>query len=605
LMAEVGVPDSKISVIPHPSAQPQEASSAGAELRSRFALGDARILLAFGFIHVDKGLDDLIRALIILRDARAECLANVRVVVAGDVRPRHGPFRALEARDRLYRKRLVRQIRRHSLRDLVVVTGYVPDGDVAGWFDTADAVVLPYRRAEHSGVEGLARAFGVPVLVSAVGGLAEQVTGQQWTFPPDAAEQLAEAVADFLTTTPAGQPRETAARGDADLDSVSGLTLDVYSAAMAARSVRASRIVQTPVRFFPALGGVEKYVLELSRQLAALGNDVTVICADEPPAASTSVDGMTTIRLPYIAKIANTNVTPRLFRTLMSQRCDLIHTHVPTPWSADISALVSLLKRKPLFVTYHNDLTGQRFGGILARVYNATLLHFVLWRAKVIIITQPKYLEYSGYLRPYRAKVAVIPPGVTAPLGPAARKDNQIFFMSVLDKHHEYKGLNVLLSAMAKLRGDCPGVRLLVGGRGDLIGTYERYAKDLGIIDSVEFLGELSDEALAEAYSSSSVFVLPSLNKLEGFGIVALEALSYGTPVVTTSVAGSSEFIMRRNAGLVVPPGDEAALTSALAAMLADRAEAKAMGQRGAEAVGHEFGWDGIARRIADLYGRQ
>jgi glycosyltransferase involved in cell wall biosynthesis len=365
------------------------------------------------------------------------------------------------------------------------------------------------------------------------------------------------------------------------------------------------RIVQTPVRFFPAIGGVEKYVLELSRQLAALGNDVTVICADEPPAASTSVDGMTTIRLPYITKVANTNVTPRLFRTLMSQRCDLIHTHVPTPWSADISALASLLKRKPLFVTYHNDLTGQRFGGILAQVYNFTLLHFVLWRAKVIIISQPKYLEYSGYLRPYRGKVAVIPPGVTEPLGSAARKENQIFFMSLLDKHHEYKGLNVLLSAMARLRENCPEAHLLVGGGGDLIGTYEQYAKELGIIDSVEFLGELTDEALAEAYSSSSVFVLPSLNKLEGFGIVALEALSYGTPVVTTSVAGSSEFIVRKSAGLVIPPGDETALTSALAAMLADRAEARAMGRRGAEAVGREFGWDGIAKRIAELYRRQ
>jgi len=365
------------------------------------------------------------------------------------------------------------------------------------------------------------------------------------------------------------------------------------------------RIVQTPVRFFPAFGGVEKYVLELSRQLIELGNEVTVICADEPHAASTNVDGMTTIRLPYITKVANTNVTPRLFRALMSQRCDVIHTHLPTPWSADISALVSLIRRKPLFVTYHNDLTGLRFGGILARLYNFTLLHFVLWRAEAIIISQPKYLEYSGYLKRYHGKVAVIPPGVTEPLRAVGRKRDQIFFMSVLDKHHEYKGLKVLLSSMVRLHANCPEAHLLVGGAGDLIGTYEQHAKDLGIIDSVKFLGELTDEALAEAYSSSSVFVLPSLNKLEGFGIVALEALSYGTPVVTTSVTGSSEFIVRSSAGIVVPPGDEIALASALAAMLADPAEARAMGRRGADGVGREFGWDGIARRVVDLYRRQ
>ena len=74
------------------------------------------------------------------------------------------------------------------------------------------------------------------------------------------------------------------------------------------------RILHTPVRFFPARGGVEKYVLELSKQLVSLGNNVTVVCADEPHAESCPVEGVKTIRLPYIAKVANTNITLRLFR---------------------------------------------------------------------------------------------------------------------------------------------------------------------------------------------------------------------------------------------------------------------------------------------------
>jgi len=242
LIAEVGLPDIAVSVIPHPSARPLNVSSAGGDLRGRFALGKARILLAFGFIHADKGLDDLIRALILLRKARADCLANLRVVVAGDVRPRRGLFRALEARDRLYRMRMVRRIKRHRLGDLFVVTGYVPDGEVAGWFGIADAAVLPYRHAENSGVEGLARAFNVPVLVSAVGGLAEHASAQQWTFPPDTAELLADAIDSFLTTTPAGPPRDIAWPGSADLGPVTALTLDVYHAATAARQVRAPNV---------------------------------------------------------------------------------------------------------------------------------------------------------------------------------------------------------------------------------------------------------------------------------------------------------------------------------------------------------------------------
>lgn len=345
-------------------------------------------------------------------------------------------------------------------------------------------------------------------------------------------------------------------------------------------------------------------MLELSRQLVSLGNDVTVVCADEPHAESHVMAGVTTIRLPYIAKVANTNITPRLFRTLLSQNFDILHTHIPTPWSADISALVSLLKRKPLFVTYHNDLTGQGVSGLVASLYSSTFLHLVLWRATKIVITQPKYIERSSHLKLHKKKVITIPPGVTFPrTAPGAGpKADQVFFMSVLDKHHEYKGLGVLLDAMVKVRDRRPGVRLLVGGAGELIGRYEQLAKLNGISDSVEFLGYLTDEELATAYSCSSIFVLPSLNRMEGFGIVALEALSCGTPVITTPFAGSSDLIRNNKAGVIVPPGDAVALAAAMIALLEDRSEARSMGIRGAAAVAKEFGWESIAGQMMSVY---
>src|SRR5215467_12721550 len=258
------------------------------------------------------------------------------------------------------------------------------------------------------------------------------------------------------------------------------------------------RIIQTPVRFFPAYGGVEKYVLELSKQLVTLGNQVTVVCADEPHAESCAVQGVKAIRLPYIAKIANTNITPRLFGTLMSQNFDIMHTHIPTPWSADISALVSLLRRKRLLVTYHNDLTGQGASGLIACIYNFTFLHLILWRAHKIVITQPKYLERSRHLKLHKKKVITIPLGVTLPLAmpEVKRKADEVFFMSVLDKHHEYKGLGILLDAMVKVKSRRPGARLLIGGEGELTGKYGQLAKLHGIGDSVEFLGYVPDEEL-------------------------------------------------------------------------------------------------------------
>ena len=281
-----------------------------------------------------------------------------------------------------------------------------------------------------------------------------------------------------------------------------------------------------------------------------------------------------------------------------------MHTHIPTPWSADISALVSVLKRKPLIVTYHNDLTGQGIGGPIAHLYNRTLLHLVLCRARRIIITQPKYFEYSRHLKWHKRKVTTLPLGVTMPqaIGKRERVTDHIAFMSVLDKYHEYKGLNILLDAIAKVKDKRPQVRLSVAGEGELISKYRQLAEDLGIKDSVNFLGFLPDDDLPEFYSSSSIFVLPSLNRLEGFGIVALEALSYATPVITTHLAGSSEFITKNKAGLIVPPGDPVALAEAIVTLLEDFEEAGLMGLRGAAAVNHDFSWDGIALQMIGVY---
>jgi glycosyltransferase involved in cell wall biosynthesis len=364
------------------------------------------------------------------------------------------------------------------------------------------------------------------------------------------------------------------------------------------------KIIQTPARFYPFYGGVEKYVLELSKKLVMLGNEVTVACADEPHSESEDVQGIKVIRLPYIVKVANTNITPHLFRTLIRENFDVVHTHIPTPWSADVSALVSMLKRKPLCVTYHNDLTGKGINSVVARLYNSTLLHLVLWRAKTIVVTQPKYTEYSSHLKLHRRKIAIVPPGVTEPINFAEpeRKVDCVFFMSVLDKHHDYKGLDVLLQAMVKVRIVRSSAKLLIGGGGESIYKYRLLAERLGIIDFVEFLGVLSDQELADIYRTSSIFVLPSLNKLEGFGIVALEALSFGTPVITTHVAGSSDFIARNRAGLIVPPADIDALSDAILTLLEDRSEARLMGERGAAAVSQEFSWDSIARRIVEAY---
>jgi glycosyltransferase involved in cell wall biosynthesis len=239
LVDEVGIRRSKVSVMPQPKVLLPEATSSPSDLRARYELGDARILLAFGFIHADKGLDDLIKALNILRDTRTPLLDNVRLVVAGAVRPRQGLFRAFEVRDKLYFARTLRRARRKAMQEVLDLTGYVPDGEVATWFKVAEAVVLPYRRVDQSGVAWMARALNVPVLSSTVGGLAEEFAGSRWTFPPGAPTQIADAIADFLATG-AGRAHLAAEQSLADSGAATKRVLDLYGALLIEKQTGAS-----------------------------------------------------------------------------------------------------------------------------------------------------------------------------------------------------------------------------------------------------------------------------------------------------------------------------------------------------------------------------
>jgi glycosyltransferase involved in cell wall biosynthesis len=228
-LARMGVPSAKTVIIPHPVARPPRAGSTPADLRTRFVLGKKRILLAFGYVHVDKGLNDLVSALGIVKRSMTVPLHDVQLVVAGAVRPRRGMFRLFEIRDRIHLARVRRKAHRDGLDQYLVLTGYVPDEDVAAWFQTAEAAVLPYRRIEQSGVAALASAFGIPVLASTAGGLGEYYAGSRWTFPPRRPDCLASVLADFLTAAPEerGNSREQMAP---DLNFVAAATIDLYLA---------------------------------------------------------------------------------------------------------------------------------------------------------------------------------------------------------------------------------------------------------------------------------------------------------------------------------------------------------------------------------------
>jgi len=361
------------------------------------------------------------------------------------------------------------------------------------------------------------------------------------------------------------------------------------------------KILQTPVRFHPYIGGVENYVYELSKRLSEFGHEVMVLCSNE--GYSDGKDNREQIkvkRLRYVCKIANTNITPALPFNLIFNEFDVIHTHLPTPWSSDWSALVAKAKCVPLILTYHNDIVSFGVWKVFSRLYNSFLLNFLLERSERIIVSQPEFYD-SPHLANYREKIKILPPGVdTNKFKPLKIERENLLFVASLDGYHRYKGLDLLLKALKIVKGRGKEFSLVVVGSGELKEHYRNAAKGLGLEKNVKFVGNVSEEELLELYNKSLCLVLPSKSRAqEGFGLVALEALSCGTPVVVSEVVGIARDVEQSGCGFTAKL-EEKEIARAIVNIL--ESDDRSMGRRGRRLVLKKYSWHAVAREIEKVY---
>ncbi|MBI4257509.1 MAG: glycosyltransferase family 4 protein [Thaumarchaeota archaeon] len=363
----------------------------------------------------------------------------------------------------------------------------------------------------------------------------------------------------------------------------------------------------------PWIGGAETYVSNLAQRLAVRGHDVTVYCACSPLEPGERVEeGVLVRRLPSRLSFYGTPLVD-FPSGMLREGFDVVHCGFPGPYLAALTSFVSVLRRVPSVVTWHNDLPAvTSAAGLLVGVHNL-LSPLYLNAFRRIIATTGAYAGSSKVLKRYAGKVRVIPNGVDAVRfspgvnGGVVREKygfvgkKVALFVGALTPWHRYKGVDVLLEAFKAVSVKCGDLRLLVVGGGSLLEYYRGVAEGLGLGDRVVFAGGVNAGDLPGFYAACDFLVLPSLDRSEGFGLVLLEAMASGRVVVGCRVGGVVDVVENGVNGLLVEAGDVGGLGAGMVALCGDdglRIRMGANGRRFAE----KHDWSVVAERVAAVY---
>lgn len=332
----------------------------------------------------------------------------------------------------------------------------------------------------------------------------------------------------------------------------------------------------------PHYSGLTLYAEREARALAARGHQVTVLTSrySKSLPAVEILDGVKIIRPEVWIRISKGVIMPSMpFKAWeLVTESDIVHLHVPQLDAAFIS-LMARAAKVPVVLTYHCDL--RLPAGPIHRVANFAsniANHITAGIADTIVVNTIDYAENSRFLRNYLHKIRqVYPPVALSRVGPdqieAFREKFDVQpgqkIIGMAARLATEKGVEFLAQALPSVMAQIPHARVLfVGPHREIIGE-ERYAEKLSPLieklgDHWKYLGILSPQEMTAFFHVSDVIVLPSINSTESFGLVQVESMASGTPVVASDLPGVRVPVKETGMGLVVPPADVDRLSQAL-----------------------------------------
>lgn len=318
-----------------------------------------------------------------------------------------------------------------------------------------------------------------------------------------------------------------------------------------------------------------------------------------------TIDGVHVEAVASLGTLFSTPLAPAYIPAFIrrARSADVVIHHAPLPLT-DAAVLLGLPDNVALIVYWHADIIGY---ALLKRLVSP-LIRRVLTRADRIVVSGQPMIDNSEFLRPHAAKCTVIPYGMDLDywrtldtcerdIVEQLKRDRPRHIVS-LGRLVSYKGYDVLIRATRDVDGQATII-----GEGPLLPEMQQLATELGVADRVHFAGRLPRGEIKQLFHAAQVFAFPSVTEAEAFGIVQVEAMAAGLPIVNTDLATTVPLVARHDLeALTVAPGDAKALAVALNRILDEPALAQRLGAAGQARARGEFDQSMFRARMAAVY---
>lgn len=331
------------------------------------------------------------------------------------------------------------------------------------------------------------------------------------------------------------------------------------------------------IQYPPTIGGLQAHVKGIVELVESLGYNTHVITSEPNPTmrAEGTVDP-NVIQLPAITWFKDTPILSpiTLYRTLKRLNPDIVHVVYPFPLSLDVACFYAITNRKKLIATYIDDIIVEFSYSIIINIYERILWKMWTKFIRAISVSSKEYGLSCNGLKGWNKDFCIIPPPVfdtdfklTLKDKKSAKErlgldkyDKVVLFVGGLRKRLYYKRPDLLLKAWAKFIQESEGNYVLdIVGDGELRRYYEKMAKDLGLTrNNTVFMGYVPRKTLIDCYLAGDVFVLPSQDNNEAFGVTAVEAMLYGNVLIVSDIPGLRGAVRKENnVGVsLIPVGD-------------------------------------------------